>query len=58
MISICEVLKVSEFQTFQDKKPKFKKSLTQMIAKKINLKREKEKHDKELKQQILGQQPS
>ncbi len=53
MISIIEILKV---QAFQDQKPLFKKSLNQMLTKKINLQREKDKADKERKEQILGVQ--
>jgi hypothetical protein len=48
-----EFLKVP---SFQEQKPKFKKSLNQMMTKKINLAKEKEKADKERKEQILGVQ--
>ena len=53
MISILEYMKL---EVFQDKKPRFKKSLNQMMTKKINLKREKDRADKERKEQILGVQ--
>ncbi len=53
MISILEFMKL---QVFQDRKPRFKKSLNQMMTKKINMQREKDKADKERKEQILGVQ--
>lgn len=52
MISIVnEVMKI---EVFQDRKPRFKKSLNQMMTKKINIQREKDKADKARKEQILG----
>jgi len=53
MLALNEILKV---QAFQDRKPLFKKSLNQMMTKKINMKKEKEKADKERKENILGVQ--